>query len=302
MALIKCSECRTEVFEKAKSCPKCGNRFKVDEPNKNEKLCPNCVKRDYVLPYHQYYPHLEFYGNNLNNTVPYLGIELEVDEGGERDIIVRHIMNIINPENKFFIYCSHDGSLDEGFEIITQPATLKYHISIKDKYETMFQYLLGKGYLSHDTTTCGIHVHFNRDFYKDNEELYITRLLYLVDKFWDDIVKFSRRNQRKLNRYSKKVDIPIKDYINESNKKKNHDFHYYAVNLSNENTIEFRMFKGSLNINTFIATLQFVNNCIMCAKEKTGEEIQHMEFEDLITGRACKNYWNTRKNRINTEE
>ncbi len=25
MALIKCSECRTEVFEKAKSCPKCGN-------------------------------------------------------------------------------------------------------------------------------------------------------------------------------------------------------------------------------------------------------------------------------------
>ena len=130
----------------------------------------------------------------------------------------------------------------------------------------------------------------------------LDKITELVDKFWDDIVKFSRRNQRRLDRYSKKVDISIKDYINESNKKKNHDFHYYAINLSNEDTIEFRMFKGSLNINTFIATLQFVNNCIMCAKEKTGEEIQHMEFEDLITGRVCKNYWNTRKNRSSTEE
>lgn len=281
-------------------CEICGIPYVKDDTN--ECLCNMCRKRDFVLPYHKYYPKLEFLGKNKNNTVPYLGVELEVDEGGENNNKVRNLMNIMNKENKFFVYCTHDGSLNNGFEIITQPATLKYHLGLKENYEKAFNYLLKEGYLSHDTSTCGIHVHFNRDFYADNEELYVTRLLYLVDKFWNNIVKFSRRNQRRIDRYSKKVDMGIETYYKKSNKTNNHDYHYYAINLANSNTIEFRMFKGTLNVNTFIATLQFVNNCIICAKEKSTREIQSMSFEDLITGRACKNYWKTRKDRTNTEE
>lgn len=296
---IFCEDCYRELY---RQCERCGDTFRINDANKMETLCPECAKREFVLPYHRYAPPLDFYGNNHNNTVPYLGVELEVDEGGESDRNVKQLMKLINPKDKHFVYCSHDGSLREGFEIITQPATLKYHTSIKGVYEQMFQFLLKKGYLSHDTATCGIHVHFNRNFYEENEELYITRLLYLVDKFWDEIVRFSRRNQRRLDRYSKKVDCPPTDYYKRSNKSGNHDYHYYAINLANENTIEFRMFKGSLNIDTFMATLQFVHNCIVCAKEKTAEEIQHMEFEELITGRACKAYWKNRKNRVNTEE
>lgn len=293
-----CEDCFEEKYS---ICDRCGKIFKIEENNK-DSLCPSCAKREYVLPYHRYAPEINFYGNNYNNSVPYLGVELEVDEGGESDRTVKQLMKIVNSSDRIFAYCMHDGSLHEGFEIITQPATLKYHTSIKGMYEQAFKFLLKKGYLSHDTATCGIHVHFNRDFYSENEELYITRLLYLVDKFWDEIVKFSRRNQRRIDRYSKKVDVNIHDYYKRSNKSGDHDYHYYAVNLANQNTIEFRMFKGSLNIDTFMATLQFVHNCIVCAKEKTAEEIQQMEFEELITGRACKTYWKTRKNRINTEE
>jgi hypothetical protein len=62
------------------------------------------------------------------------------------------------------------------------------------------------------------------------------------------------------------------------------------------------MFRGTLNINTFIATLQFVNNCIIAAKIHTAEEIQAMTFDELITGRICKAYWKTRKDRTSTEE
>jgi hypothetical protein len=62
------------------------------------------------------------------------------------------------------------------------------------------------------------------------------------------------------------------------------------------------MFRGTLNINTFIATLQFVNNCIIAAKIHTAEEIQSMTFDELITGRICKSYWKTRKDRTSTEE
>ena len=296
---IICLKCFYELY---KTCERCGDTFKIEENNKEESLCPRCAKRDFVLPYHRYSPPIEFFGNNKGNNIPYLGVELEVDEGGEYDKTVKKLMGILNTENKIFAYCMHDGSLNDGFEIITQPATLDYHKQNIELYKNTFNYLIKCGYLSHDTSTCGIHVHFNRDFYRDNEELYITRLLYLVDKFWDEIVKFSRRNQRRIDRYSKKVDISPQEYYKKSNKSENHDYHYYAVNISNQNTIEFRMFKGSLNINTFIATLQFVNNCIVCARERSAEEIQSMDFEELITGRCCKNYWKTRKDKFNTEE
>ena len=35
---------------------------------------------------------------------------------------------------------------------------------------------------------------------------------------------------------------------------------YVAVNLNNYHTIEFRLFRGTLKYNTFIATLQMVNH------------------------------------------
>lgn len=166
----------------------------------------------------------------------------------------------------------------------------------------MFDTLIKDGYVSHDSTTCGLHVHFNRNFYADDEELYITRLLYIIDKFWDDVVRISRRNQRRMERYTRKIDMTANDYIRRTNKSGDHDYHYYAVNLINQNTIEFRMFRGTLKIETFMATLQFVNNCIIAAKTKSAEEIQHMEFEELITGRTLTSYWKKRKGLSDTEE
>lgn len=296
---VICKDCMQKYY---RQCNRCGDFFRKDTITDNDTLCQKCRKRDYVLPYHQFAPPLVFCGGKDDGSNLFLGLEMEVDGGGESNRNVKEIMQLVNPKDKQFLYCMHDGSLDDGLEIITQPATLEYHTSFKGQYTRLFGYLLSKGYLAHDTSTCGIHIHFNRSFYKDNEELYISRLLYLVDKFWGEIVKFSRRNQRRIDRYTKKLDRPISTYIHQSNKSGNHDYHYYAINLANKNTIEFRMFKGSLNIETLMATLQFVNNCVLCAKTKSAEEIQSMTFEDLIIGKSCRNYWEKHKNSINTEE
>lgn len=295
-----CDNCFSSYFY---NCDRCGDIELIENAEKNTPylLCKTCQARDYVLPYHRYYPPLKFYKKNDDDLELYLGVELEIDGAGESNDTVELINRYMN-KNDHFVYCSHDGSLNEGLEIITQPATLAYHMSIVDKYETLFKQLISMGYSSDKTTTCGIHVHFNRDFYKDNEELYISKLLYLIDKNWDNVVLFSRRNQRKIDRYAKKLDMDTEDFIYESNKRNRHDYHYYAINLSNENTIEFRMFKGSLNINTFIAILQFVQSCIICAKTKSPEEIQHMDFNELMNTRMLKNYWKKRVEKDRFEE
>jgi len=286
-----CSDCYRKLY---RDCRKCGHSFKRDSITSTEELCTRCQKRRFILPYHKWYPVVKFYGKDHEKTVPYLGIELEIDDGGQRDENAAIAMDIINKDDDIFMYCSSDSSISDGFEMITQPATLEYHNSIKGIYSNMFTRLVKLNYCSHDTSTCGMHVHFNRDYYADNEEVYITRLLYLIEKFWDNIIIFSRRNERRLDHFAKKVDRPLAVYYQEANKSGNHNDHYYSINIANENTIEFRMFKGTMNINTFFATLQFVNNCIVAAKEKTTAEVQAMVFKDLITTREMKKYWKRR--------
>ena len=162
----------------------------------------------------------------------------------------------------------------------------------------MMKYLSIHGYKSHDTKTCGIHVHFNRSFYKKNDELYTSRLLYLVDKFWNQIVIFSRRNVYSMDRYALKKDQSVKEFY-KKNQSGLHEDHYYSLNISNIDTIEFRMFKGTLKIDTFMAILEFVRNCILCAKNHTSVEIQKMDFEELLKGKYCKPYWDLRLSNIN---
>lgn len=282
------------------NCEYCGIDFEFDETlvEEDRYLCENCRKRQVVLPYHRYTPKLDFFcteGEKDEEDKLYFGLETEVDEGGENNSTVRNILPLINTEKdrQMFIYCSHDGSLHDGFEIITQPATPDYHRQKKAEYEAVFNYLKSREYIAHNTSTCGIHIHFNRDYFKDNEELYISKLLYIVEKHWDDIIIFSRRNKNRL-RYCKKRDGNLKDFISAWDKSGDHEGHYYAVNLTNENTIEFRIFRGTLNINTFFCIIDFMENLVRSVKTKSLAELRKMKFEDFLSEEA-KEYFNSRK-------
>ena len=232
--------------------------------------------------------------------VPFLGVELEVDvkNGVSHDDANQTARNIIEAMPRNFIFFEHDGSLDYGFENITQPATLAYHESLKDNYIAMFRAIRNAGYRSHQTRTCGFHIHVNRDFFPStDDEACVARMLYIVEKFYDDFVVFSRRTKSSLSRWvnksSKTPEQQAKDW-----KDGHMDDRYRPVNLCNHNTFEFRMFRGTLKYNTFIATLNLVHNIVMTARFKTTTDIQNMEFEDLLTTKRMKRYWEEAKERV----
>lgn len=300
---VYCRECYNSLFINCSRCGESELRENAVETREGNYLCKECGKYHYITAYHRYYPKVNFFGNNHKDTVPYLGFELEVDEGGESDTNCTKFMKDINKPDKLFAYCSHDGSLNDGFEIITHPATMEYHNSIKDVYAKAFANLKKNGYMSHDTTTCGFHVHFNRSYYGADEQKCIRKLLFMTEKFWNELVLFARRPEQRMERYAKKIEpMEITEYMRRANKSGSHEWHYYSVNLSNNDTIEFRMFRGSLNVNTVLATLQLVNNMVIASKEKTPEEIGNMKFEDLLTTRIQKAYWKRHSALPDTEE
>lgn len=298
-----CTSCYTRFFARCSRCNEVVRKDELFPTVRDGHICSKCNKREYITSYHHHYPLTKFYGNG--ETMPFMGIELEIDEGGKSNNTAKQIVNHMNTGDEVFMWCSSDSSLHDGLEMITQPATCEYHCSIKQKYQSLFVMLKKMGYLSHDTSTCGLHVHINRNFFGDNSNVQdkkIKNLLLITQKFWKEFVTFSRRNYRRLDHYSKKSPEDTNWYISQFNKSGNHSGHYFAINITNADTIEFRIFRGTLNINTFIATLQLVNAMVIAAKTKSPKEIEEMKFEDLCIERTCRKYWNIMRKRIDTEE
>lgn len=283
-------------------CSRCGNGYIRTEDSDPDGLCPECAKRDYVLPYHRYYPRPIFYTKDTMQPL-FLGVELEIDGAGESDRTVKNIYKKF-PELKNYCYFSHDGSLNDGLEIIFHPMDLAVYKENKPLFEQFFAYLRSLGYLSHNTSTCGLHIHINRDFYKTDrkQEVGLSKMLFVWEKYWSDILLFSRRvSKAKIERFAKKVDEPIRSFITRWNKTREHDGHYYSINLTNEKTIEFRIFKGTLNVNTFYATLEFIDNLVRITNAKTVTELSEIPFDKYLSELSAR-YYAVRKGDYDFEE
>ena len=55
-----------------------------------------------------------------------------------------------------------------------------------------------------------------------------------------------------------------------------------AVNLENENTVEMRIFRGTLKYSTFTATLQMVDEICDFAVSLSDEELQNLTWLDFV--------------------
>ena len=59
---------------------------------------------------------------------------------------------------------------------------------------------------------------------------------------------------------------------------------YTCVNLTNFDTIEFRLFRGTLKLNTFLATLQMVDRICNVAISLSDQQIQDLTWTEFVTG------------------
>lgn len=221
-------------------------------------------------------------------TTLLLGAEIEV--GGNNNIpsdnnknsIVKKCIQIMNGSDsdvEDLIYSTHDSTVQIEFD--TMPCSLEFHKN-KMNYREMFEYLDKEGYKGHDCKTAGLHIHANRSYLgksRISQELVISKILYILEKFNDEICVIARRD----NEYSEFVG---------SKKEENSLVELYgkykdygkraALNLQHKDTIEFRMFKSTLKYETFILTLEFVKDIIDYAKSVDIEEIELAKWSDLM--------------------
>lgn len=110
------------------SCERCGRIIHLDDAyyeddDEDDPLCYDChthARRNKMIEDYYYKPEPLFHGDGSR----YFGVELEIDGAGEDDTSARKVMEIANGNGVENLYCKHDGSLDDGFEMVTHPMTL----------------------------------------------------------------------------------------------------------------------------------------------------------------------------------
>ncbi len=308
-------------------CGDCGEYYYRDDmyydEDSDEYYCEDCWENNgnhLICGYHQYDRDFEFYKGQDEIEPPYyIGRELEM-ENDEIDVdCVRYIKDELNG------ITSRDGSLSGrgAMEWVDHPRSMKNHYEIADKIEGIFKRLVDSGYRSNDTSTCGLHFHVSRPYqaeidriskemwsYSDDSEEFkklqkekneledkqediINRIILILESFKEEFIKFSRRKDTYWCQWLSDVvtcdngKITSLDFIK---KVKGESYgHHRALNLENHNTIEFRIFKGTLNFNTYMASLELVNNIVaLCSDLKL--PVEKITWEKLTKGEYVSKY------------
>lgn len=279
--------CQNCLSEHTTVCSRCGGRIWVNAchyPYNDDN--PYCARCNHIVSkrIHDYSfkPDPIFYGQGPR----YFGVELEIDGAGEDPNNARQLLETANCDLPL-IYCKHDGSLDDGFEIVTYPMSLEFHRTSMPWTEIMRE-AVSMGYTSHQARTCGLHVHVSREAFGDDEnrqDEVIACILYFFERFWEELLRFSRRTPHQLDRWAARYgykDRPSE--ILDHAKRHKPNGRYSCVNLTNEYTIEFRIFRGTLKLNTLIATLQLVDKICDVAIALSDDELRHMGWTEFVSG------------------
>lgn len=241
-----------------------------------------------------------------------LGMELEVEnvdsednEDVSNEDIAKSIYRSIGKAVKDYMKCERDGSLDNGFEIITAPTGLDIH-------EKALSELRNAEYFSHihshSTDTCGLHVHVCKagmtvlhaaklqQFINAEENKGLVRCvarryqtgnsgyakidhrnwLKTMGEVAGPAIRRSRADKR--NGYGNGRIIHA-DYTNGNF---SYD-RYSALNFRNDHTVEFRLFRGTLKFESIMACLEFAYASWFFSREAAIGQLTTENFMKFIT-------------------
>lgn len=196
----------------------------------------------------------------------YFGVELEVEcpRDSSRGDFANQVRGSLSDE--FLASIENDGSLDHGFEIVTNPAGLDVH---RQQWATANL----EGLKSHNTTTCGLHVHMTRAALS---KLTLGRMAQFLSDERNRIFieTFCRRS---FNRYAQQVaEMTI------TKAHKDRSTRYEVLNLTGSKTVEFRLPKGTTRQTTIIATVEFCYALIRFCRDTSSRTLDANHFKEFV--------------------
>lgn len=245
-----CTSCIDRMFFTCQICNEDFDRRESNTLRGGGRACRSCYEQvAEAIQGYSYKPPAKFHPEKVSNKFRisgnktlYLGIELEVESPEKSPALMASIVNKLSKDRA---YSKGDSSISCGFEFVSHPMSLEYH-SKKMNWEEILKTLVENKCLSHNTHTCGIHIHINKEFLSASDKI---KFQVFINSHMKEFTTLARRSKN-WARYKKIKEEDLKRVIPDGRN---------AVNWENSNTVEIRIFKGTLRYSTFIASLQLID-------------------------------------------
>jgi hypothetical protein len=257
--------CKEHYDETSKfTCPICGRTIReggqstISTRRGVQLVCHVCrtehVEKTKVIHNYSYKPSPIFIigdssGKTLSDSI-FGGVEQEVECPSNPETLGGELLKRYTKKEQW-CYLKHDGSISNGFELVTHPANLKGHYRLP--WKELEEFYKAKGIRADDTTSCGLHIHTNKDVMDDDHQI---RLAYFVNSQRDNMERVARRSASSWAKF-KRANHPINTLHKSSGDK------YEALNWMPPETVEFRLFKGTTSATIMLSSLEFVHACVM---------------------------------------
>lgn len=275
-----CHVCASCYEENYRYCDSCNRMVRVEDWDSECCCCYECAdeNNDLIGEYHS--QEIDFIGES-KKTWRYkwrgLGFELEIESpDGELDT-ERKLAQEIYKTAEHRVNLERDSSLDNGFEIISHPHTITEFY--KFDWSRLLELCKDYDYTSHTNGNCGLHVHVSRNMFGSTiakQNTAIAKVIYFYENYYEAILKLSRRTAQQANQWAQRYCLKSKKEALHCSKGKDLQGRYYAVNLQNSRTIEFRLCRGTLKKEAFYAWIDFTLTLVRNSRKITRKKINDL--------------------------
>jgi len=164
--IFRCNDCeciehwdnRHTCYNDYHVCGSCVDDYVYDDDQDTNVREEDLTSNQIIGDYHSSRGRLGHIPSAYDERKPrvLLGLELELEIDGD---IYNRAESLLGAIGKYkdhqYALCEHDGSLNHGFEMVTAYTGLDVH----QKQLRFFEGKTLRGATSHDTSTCGLHVH-----------------------------------------------------------------------------------------------------------------------------------------------
>jgi len=255
--------------------------------------CPTCTEDRAGIQGHAFQPLVQKFHKHqregmVGDKTLYFGYELEIDcyrsAVRDRNAMAHMIKDRVGGDR---IYMVHDGTIENGAEVVSHPFTWERYRKIdKEVWDDMMVYCRDKGWKS-NLAKCGMHIHTSKAAWGTLQIYKLLNFFYAKNnkKF---IIEIAQRKPNKFCAYNME-DFDEAAYV-AKNKKNRKREHYSIINLNNKRggtgkTIEFRMFAGTLEPLHFHKNIEFVHAVYMFTRDYPKSKMTDKEFKAYISRR-----------------
>ena len=291
-----CMNCYEYSFRLCDFCEEVFNRDNLFMFDGNQ-YCYDCgMSRDLPFQHNgrlirQYHtrPPIKFYTLKGEKDRMKYGIELEVEnvkESISNDVMSEKCWRIVRD----FCWYNTDGSIRNGFEIITQPFTWGWYKENREIFVKLLSELRSNGFESYNPGTCGIHIHMSKEGFIS--DIHLFKFLKIFYDNYEFLKAISQRDSKSTCggcQWGGKRER--NDNLIDKAKAKRGFERYTAANLENENTVEIRIFRGTLKEESFFKNIEFVRSCVEFSSVTGVKDINVEKFVEFV-GNERKSYGN----------